>query len=117
MPHLVAILLGLLALVPRARIGLATTFYPAGDPWNPNPYAACLHRDLTDRDLVIAHPTLPCMSRVLLLNLRNRRWVIARVGDRGPRRALVDLAPRTARWLRANGWERVLMVPLDEARQ
>ena len=113
MARLVATLVGFLVLASRAHIGLGTNFAPTGDPWNPSPWAACLHRDLTDRDLVIAHPTLPCGSRVLLVNLRNRRWCIARVGDRGPRHAMVDLAPAVTRWLRADGWEQLLMIPLD----
>lgn len=115
MSRLLATVLGLLVLAARARVGLGTNFAPTGDPWNPSPWAACLHRDLTERDLIIAHPTLPCRSRVLVVNLRNRRWVIARIGDRGPRRALLDMAPAVSRWLRADGWEQVLLVPLDGA--
>lgn len=103
----------LIALLLRAQIGLATNFAPAGDPQNPVPYAACLHRDLRVTDTVVAHRTLPCRSRVWIYNLRNGRATVARVGDRGPRRALVDLAPATALALLANGWEEVLMVPLS----
>lgn len=94
-----------------AHVGLATNFSPVGDQWNPVPYAACLHRDLKNTDLVVAHPTLPCQSRVFLYNLRNGRGVWARIGDRGPRHAMVDLAPATTRALRANGWEKVIMIP------
>lgn len=94
----------------HVQLGKATTFYPAGDPWNPDPHAACLGRDLTDRDVVVAHRKLPCRSWVFLYNLRTRRGTWARVGDRGPRRAMVDLAPAAARAIRANGDELVLMV-------
>lgn len=101
--------LKILALLATVKAGIATTFYPDGDPWNPSPHAACLHRDLRNDDVVVAHPSLPCRSRVFLWAPRTRRGVWARVGDRGPRHAMVDLAPATARALRANGWEPVLM--------
>ena len=106
----------ILYLVSGARFGVATNFRARGDRWNPVPYAACLHRDLRPTDLVVAHPTLPCLSRVLVYVPRTRRWVVARVGDRGPRRAMVDLAPATAERLHANGYERVVMVPLGPGR-
>ena len=95
-----------------AQVGLATNFQPKDDPFNPVSYAACLHRDLRATDLIIAHPTLPCNSRVYIYNIRNKRSVVARVGDRGPRHALIDLAPATTKALRANGWEKVVIVPL-----
>jgi hypothetical protein len=95
-----------------AHVGLATNFSPVGDQWNPVPYAACLHRDLRDSDRIVAHPTLPCGSKVYIYNIRNHRGTVASVGDRGPRHALVDLAPATTRALRANGWEQVVMIPL-----
>ncbi len=98
---------------PISLIGLATNFQPIDDPFNPVAYAACLHRDLRDTDLVVAHPTLPCNSRVYIYNVRNKKSVIARVGDRGPRHALIDLAPATTKALKANGWEKVVMVPLE----
>lgn len=101
-------------LAAAAQVGLATNFAPTGDPQNPEPHAACLHRDLTTRDVVVAHPHLPCLSRVLIYCPRTGRSVVARVGDRGPRHAAIDLAPATARALRANGWETVLFVPLGE---
>jgi hypothetical protein len=97
--------------VLRIKVGLATNFAPVGDPWNPVAYAACLHRDLRNTDLVVAHPTLPCGSRVFLYNPRTRRSVWARIGDRGPRHAMVDLAPATSKALKANGWETMVMMP------
>jgi hypothetical protein len=98
-------------LLTSFRVGVATNFSPDGDPWNPVAYAACLRRDLRSTDLVVAHPTLPCRSRVYIFNIRNGRGVWARIGDRGPRHALVDLAPATTRALRANGMEKVIMIP------
>lgn len=94
------------------HVGIATNFQPYGDPGNPVAYAACLHRDLRNSDVIVAHPTLPCGSRVFLYSARTHRSVVARIGDRGPRHAMVDLAPATTRLLGANGWERVLMVPV-----
>jgi hypothetical protein len=106
--------LGLVKFLMIFQVGLATNFKPHDDPWNPVAYAACLHRELRDTDLVVAHPTLPCQSRVFLYNARTHRSVVARIGDRGPRHAMVDLAPATTRALRANGSETVVMVPLSE---
>ncbi len=103
-----------ISMLLGARVGIATNFSPEGDPWNPVAYAACLHRDLRSTDLVVAHPKLPCKSRVYLYNLRNGRGVWARVGDRGPRHAMVDLAPATTRALRANGMESVIMIPEEK---
>jgi rare lipoprotein A (peptidoglycan hydrolase) len=102
----------LLALFMQAQVGIATTF-SANDVSNPNPLLYCTNRTLNDeRDLIVAHPTLPCGSEVYLYNLRTKRHVVAKVADRGPRRALIDLSPKTARKLRANGMEPMLVVPL-----
>lgn len=98
-----------LALWLHAHVGIATNFQPTGDPWNPDAHAACLHRDLRDTDMVIAHPTIACNAKVWIYSLRTHKAVIARVGDRGPRHAMVDLAPAVTRKLRANGWEPVIM--------
>lgn len=109
---LAALLIRVVELASTVHMGRATTFYPQGDPWNPDPHLACTGRDLTDRDVVVAHPTLPCGSRVLIYAPRTGRSVVATVADRGPKRALVDLSPATARALRANGEEQVVMVEL-----
>ena len=34
--------------------------------------------------MTMAHPTLPFDTRVKVTNLRNKRWVVLRVNDRGP---------------------------------
>lgn len=104
----------IVALIMHAHIGIATNFAPVDDPQNPDPHAACLHRDLTDDDVVIAHPSLPCRAKVWIYSLRTHRSIIAKVGDRGPRHALVDLAPATAKRLRANGWEPVILVSIGK---
>lgn len=106
--NLVQLVFGILL---RAQVGLATNFSPVGDKWNPDPNLACYHRDLRVTDMVIAHPTLPCKSKVFVYNIRTKRGVWARVGDRGPKRALLDLGPAVTKALRANGWEQVIMVP------
>lgn len=99
----------LFALYMNAHIGIATNFAPVDDPQNPDPYAACLHRDLRDTDMVVAHPSYPCQAKVWIYSLRTHRSVVARIGDRGPRHAMVDLAPATTKALRANGEEPVIM--------
>lgn len=115
-----SLLLGKLLLMLVTALGgspqLATVFgAPDWDRGNPNPTLACYHRPIDDaRDLVVAHRTLPCRSRVLLVLPRTGRAVVARVGDRGPRRADIDLSVQVARRLRHNGRETVLVIPLDE---
>src|SRR6185436_4807398 len=92
-----------LLLIMTARVGIATNFSPTNDPWNPDPHAACLHRDLKETDMIIAHPTLPCKARVWIYNLRTHKSVVARVGDRGPRKAMIDLNIPVTKALKANG--------------
>ncbi len=100
----------LLSAVASIHFGIATNFSYENDPGNPDSSLYCTGRTLTDKDLVIAHPTLPCGSQVFVYAPRTKRGVWARVADRGPRHALVDLAPATTRALRANGKELVIMV-------
>ena len=100
-------------LATHANIGIATTFSAQNDPQNPDPHLACLHRDLDDsKDLVVAHKTLPCKSRVWIYNPRTKRSVVAIVGDRGPRRAALDMSVATTKAIKANGFETVLFVPI-----
>src|ERR1700761_4756376 len=102
-----------ITLYASAHIGIATNFSQIDDPQNPDPYAACLQRDLRDTDLIIAHPTLPCNTKVWIYNLRTHRSVVVTVGDRGPRHAMVDLAPAATRALRANGEDIVIMQVIE----
>jgi len=44
----------------------------------------CLNRPVDDKTPGIAHRSLPCGTRVLLVNIRNGRTVKTRVIDRGP---------------------------------
>lgn len=58
-----------------------------------------------------AHPDLPLGTTLKVTNLRNRRWVIVRVNDRGPvpKSRIIDLSYGAAQilGLRAEGVERV----------
>ena len=99
-------------LLTTSSVGIATTFTSENDPGNPDPRLYCTGKVLRDRDKVVAHPTLECGSKVFLYAPRTGRSVVATVADRGPRHALVDLSLGTARALRANGWEKVIMLPL-----
>lgn len=105
----------ILVWISHGEVGIVTNFSATGDKWNPVPYAACLHRDLQDSDLVIANNDLPCRSEVFLYAPRTHRGVVVRVGDRGPRRAMADLAPAVTKALRANGMELVYMLPVSKA--
>ncbi len=106
-----------LSLAAQLRVLVATNFdVPDRDPWNPRGELACAPGRQLDRVTpVVAHRTLPCGSRVLLYAPRTGRSVIATVADRGPygrNRHGIDLSAATARALRANGEEAVLVVPL-----
>jgi hypothetical protein len=88
------------------------------DRSNPNSSLACYHRQIDDaHDLVVAHNTLPCRSPVLVYNPRTGKSTLARVGDRGPRRAGIDLSLQVARRLRHNGFEKVLVVSLEPQKE
>lgn len=107
------------------QTGVGTGFAAHDDPQNPNPNLACFHRPLSDeKDVVVAHPTLPCRSAVVVCVPRTGRCIRATVGDRGPygknrdgtARAVLDLAPQTRKALGHNGKEEVLILsqPDDE---
>lgn len=123
MAQIYQIYLLVLSLVPAGQIeyGKAYRFSAVGDPWNPVPYAACLKRDLNDKkDIVIAHRTLPCKSKVLLHSVDTGRSVIAIVGDRGPYgknkkgyRGIVDMAPQVDKQLKTRGESYVILIPLS----
>ena len=92
-------------------LGLATVFGPV-DAHNPVATLACPQRtsrgklemrDLEERDVLVAHPHLPCGTVVVVCVVRTGACVVAPVADRGPRRAMVDLATGAARLL---GWGR-----------
>ena len=112
---LLAPILAAMTLFAGARVGIGTVFGSSSwDRHNPHDVLACYRpRRIDDsRDRVVAHRTLPCRSRVLVCALRSGRCVEATVGDRGPRRALVDLSRLVADAIGHNGRESVLLVPL-----
>ncbi len=104
----------LVLLFLRMKMGVATTFSSVNDPGNPDNRCYCTNKVLKDKDLVVAHPKLPCGSRVLIYAPRTRRSVVATVQDRGPRHAALDMSEGTTRALRANGMENILFVSLDK---
>jgi len=56
-------------------------------------------------ELTAAHRTLPLGSWVKVTNLRNRRWVLVRINDRGPvpLERIIDLSYSAARILNMSG--------------
>lgn len=100
------------------QIGNSYMFWPGGtDPGNPVSHGACVRRDLKLADHGIAHRTLPCKSKVLIVNLQNGRSTWAKVVDRGPYgrnrhgfRGVVDLLPSVDRAIKARGNARVAVI-------
>jgi len=118
--HTLALFKLLLLHLMSAEIGMGYTFSASGDPWNPNPNAACLRRDMDDkRDVIVAHRTLPCRTRVFLYSVKTGRGLWATVGDRGPYgktkrgeyRGIVDMSPVVNKRLRAKGKTLVVLIP------
>lgn len=96
---------------------MATRFAAHDDPFNPHPALACMNRDLDDeKDLFVAHRTLPCGTPIAVCVPRTGRCVSARVMDRGPYgrtrggdyRVTLDLSPAVSRRLKHNGYETVI---------
>src|SRR5438067_13199699 len=65
-------------------------------------------------ELTAAHRSLPLGSWVKVTNLRNRRWVLVRINDRGPvpLERIIDLSYSAARLLRMSG-QGIAKVRLD----
>lgn len=103
-----------MAILGSGQMQMATVFGSSSwDAGNPHSRLACYHREIDDeRDFVVAHNRMPCRTKVFLYNPRTGRSVVARVGDRGPRHADIDLSLPVARQLRHNGREWVVVVPL-----
>jgi hypothetical protein len=101
--------------------GTAYQFSAQNDPQNPNPRGACIRRDVDDRkDHGVAHRTLPCRSKVLIVNRDNGRHTVATVVDRGPYgktkgkfRGVIDMLPLVDRALKAKGTANVYVVSLS----
>lgn len=102
---------------PGVHVGTGTVFSNP-DRWNPDPSLACARRlygearELDPAAAVVALPArlAPCGARVTVCRLRAPvRCVEARVEDRGPRRALIDMTPAVARAIGHNGREAVVV--------
>lgn len=94
--------------------------------------ALFLKRPVNNKDVGIAHRTLPLGSKVVVQNLRTKSISIATVVDRGPYgavyedtwvlklkkadpgqwRGCVDLTPALARGIHHSGYEKVVLRPL-----
>src|SRR5258708_4689704 len=95
----------------HAHIGVATIF-SADDQYNPDPRLGCNGQMMDDTAYVVAHPSYPCKTKLAIYNLRNDKYTIAIVMDRGPRHALIDLSPAVANKIKANGMEMVIILPV-----
>lgn len=97
--------------------------------------AVCVHRRLKPGDVGVAHRTLPCGTKVVLMNPRNGKIAVATVMDHGPYGAIDDdgewVLKRTnkdpGKWrgcldmtralqtlLDHNGFEKVIYAPVVE---
>jgi len=97
------------------QVQMATVFgSPRWDRGNPNSRLACYQnrRIVDSRDWYVAHNTLPCHTKLLVVNPRTRRAAVAHVADRGPRHADIDLSRLVAQRLEHNGRENIIMIPL-----
>ena len=133
MEWLATLIAFLLHSTPAEPTCLATVFGYEGDE-HKGGEAVCLHRDLRPDDIGIAHRDLPCGTRVTIENPRTGKVVVAKVVDHGPyganvgkhwvikRRAsdpgiwrgCVDLTMRAARLIGHNGFEPVIIRPVQK---
>ncbi len=63
-----------------------------------------------------AHRTLPFGTKVKVTNLKNKKWVIVRVNDRGPynRKRIIDLSFRAAKHLGITNGKGIAKVRVEE---
>ena len=111
---------GIQAPPVSARLVPSTKFGRQGaDKWNPNDHLACDPKvRLSNRMHLVAHRTLPCGTKVIVYSPRTGRSVRAYVGDRlgnhrrkdGSYFSELDLAPATARAIRHNGFEYIVLL-------
>jgi len=96
--------------VPKAyAVGVASWY---GKYFDGKPTASGEPYDMYE--LTAAHRTLPLGSWVKVTNLRNRRWVLVRINDRGPvpLERMIDLSYSAARILQMSG-QGIAKVRLD----
>jgi rare lipoprotein A len=101
------------AKVPKAyAVGVASWY---GKYFDGKPTASGEPYDMYE--LTAAHRTLPLGSWVKVTNLRNHRWVLVRINDRGPvpLERMIDLSYSAARILRMSG-QGIAKVRLDVMR-
>jgi rare lipoprotein A len=96
------------------QVGLASWY---GKKFQGRPTASGEEFDMNT--LTCAHRTLPLGTWVKITNLRNHKWVVARVNDRGPvpQTRVVDLSSATAHMLgvRRRGVVRVRLDVIDSS--
>ena len=123
----------LLTLLLHGRVCVASVFGYPGDQWAGGK-ACCIGRRVRPGDVGIAHRTLPCGTRVALMNPRTWRVIVAEVVDRGPYgarmadgtwglkmarrdpgrwRGCIDLTPAAAEALDHDGFERVIYTVIE----
>ena len=63
-----------------------------------------------------AHRTLPFGTRVKVTNLRNKKWIIVRINDRGPfnRKRIIDLSFKAAKHLGITNGKGLARVRVEE---
>jgi rare lipoprotein A (peptidoglycan hydrolase) len=96
--------------------GMATVFSSI-DQFNPNPRLACTHKIMKDTELLVAHRTIPCFTRIKICNVRTGLCTWARVKDRGPygkwpngnHKSEIDLSPAVQKKIKHNGFEPVFL--------
>lgn len=66
--------------------------------------------------LTAAHRTLPFGTLVKVTNIRNGKWVIVRINDRGPysKKRIIDVSFRAARHLGINTGKGIVRVKVEE---
>src|SRR5262245_53957708 len=98
---------------PKAQIGPASWY---GKAFHGRPTASGESYDMFQ--FTAAHKTLPLGTIVKVTNLRNGKWVVCRVNDRGPYvgNRIIDVSYGAAQMLsfRARGVEKVKIEILEE---
>lgn len=106
-----------------------STVFSSQDEFNPDPKLACTNKQLKDKDLVIAHRTLPCGTKVVICSLKGL-CTKATVLDRGPyglskdckncdiyHTASIDISFGVRDKIKHSGFEQVMLfspVPIED---
>jgi rare lipoprotein A (peptidoglycan hydrolase) len=99
-----------------AEAGVATRYGDPGDRYAGGKLA-CVGRDMLPGELLCAHRTLPCGTRLLVINLERPGQAYCTVKDRGPYAvptrpwvASIDLSPAMAQAVNLDGSDLVAYV-------